>query len=565
MTAPFGGQQISAGSQPVVQTPGTDLQGYIALALEVMARTRQHKLTQAQEAVKQIKPGVPYAALTPDQQKAVRRATGRKDFRPDEVITPHSVETFLTDAGITSLGGGKPTMAAAPDATATALPGQNPGPPEDLASNLGLTFLAQRAGANPRSVTTRAALEAESRASEDKAQTGASVATLGRQAMDRLKQGAKPEDLSAPEMIGFQAVMGFVPSAPIAEQLSATARAKVMEAGIRFLQSPESSSIATLLRPYGVNVGDVIGAFSTGIGQTVIEAMQGANIERNKNASIADVVARATANIAEDVGKKVKFASAAEIIAVMNGDPRIINTPKGKAIAQFMAAGFDASMAEAALKGDPSGIAVERAIEIMRIPQIAGNEKALSQVLNMVRGQIADVFTRSQLGPRPQAPGQDQQRWDGVWSKLLQQMGGVFGTYSIGPLMGRIDIPQPGPGGSAAGTVGAQGISDIDQMGDFLIRIGALGAPDSGAVDSTQAAAAAGQSVQGQPSAQRPQGFNFSTVPDPRQFTDPALKEAAQVYAHALQNSIFTPAEREGARRRFEEEYNRVYNPTRKP
>lgn len=564
MTAPFGGQQIGAGSPPVIQTPQPDIQGYLALAMEVMARTRQYKLQQAAEAVRQIKPGMSYGSLTPDQQKALRRATGRKDFQPGEIITPHTVESFLTEMGMGAVGGKSTSMQGAPAGTAQtfARPQGTPEAPADaLASNLGLTFLAQRATGAARPLSTKTTLTSEAQATEDRSLAGASVAALGRRAVERLNQGAKPEDLTAPELIGFNSVLGFVPSAPIAEQLTAQQRAKVMEYGIKILQNPESSSIATLLQPYGVKVGDVIGAFANGMGQTVVEAMQGMNIERNKNASIQDVVARATANIAEAVGKDIKFASAAEIIRVMNGDPTILNTRKGRAIAQFMAAGFDASLADAALKGDPSAIAIQRMTEIMRIPQIAGNEKALAQVTNMVRGQIADIFVRAQLGPRPDLPSDDQKRWDAAWSKMVQSMGGVFDTRSVLLLFGgRINVPPQGPGGATTGPASMGGQNDLQAMQDFLQRIGAAANPNQAPGSVPSPAPTATPPVPAQGGAAAPKPLNFSTVPDPKQFSDPSLKEAAEVYAHALQSAIFTPAEREGARKRFEEEYNRVYN-----
>lgn len=416
LSAPPGG--IPAAPTQVVGGGGLDL----SLIVQILAQTAAKKQRKAEEAVQGIPEGVPYGQLTPDQQKQYARATGVKDLKPDTIV--------------------RPLPATSPEATLGRLKrslGIGVGSPLDI--GLTAAMAGQVATGAPHALTTPEGLTSEAAASADVASARRVEAGSFRSATDKAAAapvGANVE-YTPSEIAAVKRFNDFVPSEPIAAQLTGQTRAAIMKEALRVASDPNATSWAGLL-PSGVKPADVIGGIALGAGDIITS---GANRRNIIETTYAQEAARALYGAAEAASKSMGGRYSPDFIAhVMQGDAKAIDSPAGQMVSRFMDAGFMAALTEAGTKGDPGSIAMQRLLELGRIPQIASNEEVLAQYSNLLRQVLAGSITRAHLGfDRPTESGDSQKLWDQYNAAIGKQMGGLFRTSAqFGPFGGNLTI-----------------------------------------------------------------------------------------------------------------------------
>lgn len=417
MSNPFAG--VSFNSPQVVQpnNNGSPLDKILPVILAALQASQARKQRQAENTTEAIAPGTTADALTPDQQKAVKRARGHK-LAPGEMVNPLPGQEGELERILTRIAPLGSSLRASFDiARAKQI---STGAASSLTTPTGLA--ADVAGG-----------EATSVASRDVAQAKGKVAARYKSATER--QMAGETDFSPADLTALQTFNSFVPSQPVADQLSGQGRSEIMKQALRVARDPDSSSWVKLM-PEGVKPSDVIGGVALGVGSMMLEGFQQqgqANLAKATRASEAE---KALFGVAEDVSKKMggKY-DPTFIAAVMQGNPQALNTPAGRMISRFMDAGFFAGLQEAAVKGDPGAAAMKSLLEVAHIPQLAGNESLLANYSNLFRELTAATFTRSALGyDRPKEKGDQQIIWDNYNRAIAKQMGGLFQPHFFGSM-----------------------------------------------------------------------------------------------------------------------------------
>lgn len=418
LTAPPGG--IPGAPTQVISGGGID--SFMPLIMQILAQSAQRKQRKAEEAVAGIPEGTTYGTLTPDQQKAYRRATGVKDLAPETVVRPLPANS--EEAQLTRL---QESLGIARGSTA----------------DIGMrSAMATRvATGSPHGLTTPAGIEAETRAGTDMSVASADIASARRSEAGSFKSATDKMSAATPgqnveytpaELAAYQNFNKFVPSDPIAAQLTAQTRAEVMKQGFRLASHPESATWATLLPP-DVSAADVIGGIALGVGDIITSGINRKNVVA---ATYAQEEARALFDVAGKVSTTMNGrVSPTFVAAVMQGDPKAINTPAGQMVSRFMDAGFVANLTEMAAKGDPVSNIQTRLLELSRVPQISGNERLLSIYSNLFREMEAGKFARRDLGyditdVTPDGP--EAKAWLARQAQYVKQMGGLFQTGAGG-------------------------------------------------------------------------------------------------------------------------------------
>lgn len=483
MTNPLAAALAGAGggAGPVVQTGGSGLDQTFALILQSLQASKARKDRQAATALGQVAPGTKFADLSPDAQKSVSRATGRT-WHPDEVVNPipasadeASIDRIMNQLHIdpkSTLGVGLKLSYARKSATGAAAP---------LETVAGATADTQTgdivAGANLSRATSL-----ESGLAKQKAGTTSTPASLPQKG-NTLQSGAGAAAPSVPatpqytpdELSALQNFNGFVPSEPIANQLTGQAKTTVMAQALRIAGDPNSATWATLL-PNGVTPADVIGGVGLGLGQILESGIS----KRNITEASAQVEAnRAIWGVAEDVSKAMKGAYAPPfIVAVMSGDPKVSATPAGQMVRRFLDAGFMTGLTEQAAKGDPGMIALTHLMELARVPQIAGNQDLLAEYSNLIRTSVAGSITRTHLGyDRPAQPGTQQRVWDLYNASILKKVAGTFSKSWVPFTTMQIAAPDATPGGAKPDPVQARRDADAAMLEAFVKAMGGAVTP----------------------------------------------------------------------------------------
>lgn len=416
MTSPLtAGLPGGIPAAPTQVIGGGGLEQNLPLIVQILAQSAARKQRKAEEAVTNIPEGVPYGSLTPDQQKAYARATGVRDLKPETIVRPLPATSEEATLGrlMNSLG-------------------------IDPGSTAGIGLRSALAGKTatgaPHAPTTPEGLAAETAASADIASARATEAKTFKGAVQRTTAAAPGQnvDYTPGELAAYKRFNDFVPSEPIANQLTGQARAEVMKQALRVASDPNSTTWAGLL-PEGVKPADVIGGIALGAGDIIASGINRRNVVE---ATAAQEAARALYGAAEAASKAMGERYSPQFIAaVMQGDPKAINTDAGQMVSRFLSAGFMSSLTELATKGDPGAIAMQRLLELGRIPQIASNEGVLAQYSNLTREMLASSITRAHLGyERPEEPGDSQKLWDKYNASIRKQMGGMFDTNFWGSL-----------------------------------------------------------------------------------------------------------------------------------
>lgn len=427
-----------AGSPPTVNVGGGP---DFSLVFQALLASRARKQRQAEESLGLVPQGATFKELSPESQKQVVRATGRK-WQPDEVVsqiplTPDEAATSRLIKGLgldpsSTLAMGLQGALAARIAT---------GKPSDIATPEQLSVTQETAAA-----TGRAGL---SKAQADEAQAGAFKSAVGK--LKTAGQGgataAQPE-FTQEELAAYQHFNNFVPGQAVADQLTSQARAEVMKQALRLAADPDSASFARILKPLGVTPSDAIGAFALGIGSVLETAInRKAQIDiaaAQSKGAISEIAAKALFGTAEEISKRMGGAySPSFIAAAMEGDPKVLATEEGKLVQRFTSAGFFTSLTELAAKGDPAALSMKQLLEIARIPQIASNPQLLGKYSNLAQDALASTLTRTFTGmDRPTEEGKEQQAWDAVQAMLWRKTAGVF-SYDKDKILG-VSIPFTG-------------------------------------------------------------------------------------------------------------------------
>lgn len=388
---------------PVVQGGGSGFETYLPLIVRILQQSAERRTRQAELATGSLAEGTTYGSLSPDQQKQVRRATGIKDWKPEDVVRPFTGEAAELRNLMSSLG-------IAPEST--------------LGQSLMSTRAGRVAGGQARPLTTAAGLEAEGQATTSAAKGRAVQAGEFQRATERMAAGTESQNLTESEVAGFRAFNDFTPSEPIAQNLTANTRAAVMREALRIAGDPDSVSWARLLPP-GTKPADIIGAGGLGLLGIIQSGVDRENITAAKAREHAT---EALYSVAEEVSKAMGGRYSPDFIAaVMQGDPKALNSEAGAVVQRHMDAAFSVSITEMAQKGDPSFVALERLLELGRIPQIAGNEETLANYSNLFRDLISTGLTRTWLGfDRPQEGDPRRPVWDALNKSVRDQMGGMF-------------------------------------------------------------------------------------------------------------------------------------------
>lgn len=431
MTSPLG--SAGGGSPSSISVGG---QPDFGLILQALQASKARKQRQAETALSLVTPGAKFSELSPDAQKSVQRATGRK-WQPDEVVSPLPLtqDEAATNRLITGLGlAPNSTLAmglkgALASKIATGKPGELATPEELTKRQLDAAATAEEERKLGGTVAAAKQTEAEATASE---------ATAFKSAVGKISAaggagGTQPE-LTQAEIAAYQHFNNFVPSQAVSDQFSGLARAEIMKQGVRLAADPNSASFAKVLKPLGVTPADAIGAFALGIGGVLDVAInRKSQLElaaATREGNIAEIAARAMYGSAEDISKRLGGAYSPDFISqVMAGDPKAIGTPAGQMVQRFTSAGFMTALTEQAVKGDPAALSMKQLMDLGRIPQIASNEKLLTQYSNLVQQSLAATLTRTFTGmDRPTEAGDDQKKWDTVQATMMKKTAGVFST-----------------------------------------------------------------------------------------------------------------------------------------
>jgi hypothetical protein len=414
----------------------------MSLIFQALQASRQRKLRQAETALSLVPQGTIFGELSPDQQKSVVRATGRK-YQPDEVVSPIplTADEAATDRLIKGLGldeGSTLAMGlrgALASKIATGKAGEI-ATPEQLAERQAAAAEETTRGRELGTAVQKGKL-LEAEAAEVTGRARVSEAGAFESAVSKLKastggaKGGQPE-FSQEELAAYQHFNNFIPSQPIADQLTGQARAEVMKQALRLAADPDSASFAKILKPLGVTPSDAIGAFALGIGSVLDVAInrkaQMELIAATNKGQASEIAAKALFAAAEDISKRMGGAYSPTFIAqVMEGDPKMIATPAGQMVQRFTSSGFTTALTELAVKGDPAALSMKQLLDVARIPQIASNEKLLAQYSNLAQNSLAATLTRSVTGlDRPMEAGKEQQMWDAVNTIMMRKTAGVF-------------------------------------------------------------------------------------------------------------------------------------------
>lgn len=397
-------------AQPQVISGG-GIDQYLPLIVQILAQSSARKQRKAEEAVQGIPEGTTYGSLTPDQQKAYQRATGVKDLKPDTIVRP--LPATSDEAALNRL---TESLGIAPGSTAY----------------IGLrTALAKKTATGaPSAPTTPEAVAVETAASADVAQARGVEARTFRGAVERTAAAAPGQNVeyTPAELQAYQRFNTFVPSQPIADQLTGQTRAEVMKQALRIAGDPSSATWAKLL-PEGITPADVIGGIALGVGDIITSGINKRNIVE---ATYAQEAARALFDVAGKASTAMGAKYSPDFIAqVMQGNPKAINTPAGQMVSRFLDAGFVAGLTESAAKGDPVSTIQTRLLELARVPQISSNERLLAIYSDLFREMEAGKFARRDLGfdITDVEPGSDAAKlWLKYQAKLVQSMGGMFRT-----------------------------------------------------------------------------------------------------------------------------------------
>lgn len=386
MTSPFANPPSIPAAPQAQIISGGGIQDYLPLILQALQASAARKQRKAETAVGTFEEGLTVDKASPDQLKAYKRATG---------IDP---KTLAVGTPLRPLPASDPGQVLKRSMDAAGIPDT---------SALGISLLygqaAQAGTGSAQPLNTPAGFAAAAQTGEATSKTGLSLAEARKtQAQDYQRATTKVSNLPAGqnieeakltpgELTSYQTFSNFVPSEPVAAQLTGQTKAAVMKSALQLAANPNSASWAGLFP--GIKPADIIGAWALGVGSTLdIGLSRKAELE----ITTAKEAIRSLMDAAQEKIKDTKLPySPAMVAAVMEGNPGALKSGAGQVIWHTMNAGWQAAIAEQAQKGNPRMIAVKGLMDLARIPQIAGNEKLLDQYSNLIQENLASALNES--------------------------------------------------------------------------------------------------------------------------------------------------------------------------
>lgn len=489
------------------------------LILNMLAESRARRDNQARETTRGFEAGTTYGRLSPEQQRAYRRATGRKTIGPDEVVSPvtdprqlftsnlrgqlntdpvlarnlaltFGVQTATGQATPLSTPAGVSATASANTASAqnaqslaegsrTALAKIARGEPLTEAEIIALSTTLP-GGATPgaligqdatgRATAAVAPSETRRRTAENTLQTELTTEAQG--ALNATRAGTTPTNA---QIFGAAAVTQIVPSEAVSRSLTADARQSVMRAAAGFLADPNNSSVQGVFREMGISVADAIGASVAGVGTFLDQGLQQRNIILNSDRQARNIALEAATGLAQNLAEKMggRF-SVEQVRAVIEG--RAPNNSTSRTIQSFLQAGFDVAMTGTSLQADPAMALFGTIAEIMRNPRIA-QDRTLREALTRTAAQVQSTAIADRLFDRLDTGQQTPENQELLRSQFRQHINetfrGIFtrergGSYFGWLPFGEVEAPlltQPG-----AQELPQQPTPELQRIGDLIME-----------------------------------------------------------------------------------------------
>jgi hypothetical protein len=492
--------QVPNLGTPVIQPRPSSLNlgQLLPLILQQLQQSRENKMEEARGALSNLPEGATYASLTPEQQVAYQRATGRRTIGPDEILkpvpgsevfsrareqatsalanvpegttyhylSPEQQVAFQRLTGRTRIAD---TEVVRPESGVNAAFSRVAPVGSPLRAILDATYAQSQATGGTVKPTTPEGITAEASATVARARVSAAEADDMVSGV-ALVQAGHPEQMSTAQLAVYQAAHNFIPSDIITQNMSNAMKQSVIQEGARILADPNMGGFGELLAQYGthrdeatgrqvpnVTLGSLVGAVALNIGTQIDQAMGLRNIQINNAGQARNVALEAMYRTASAVSTAMGGKYSPDMVAaVMQGDRRIMATRQGQAVQAILNASYTAAMVDLATKGDYAARTFTANLELLKNPQISSDPRTAASIVEANRQISANALANTALGMRPIDPAADaptatvreardgQQQWDAFRNGALSHMAFFTTQYGAGTLgFGQRLVAQP--------------------------------------------------------------------------------------------------------------------------